>query len=57
LVQPWDLAVFEEDIDDILCGRGTPKEVIERNRGADLADPWPVASHRTRIAPEIPGAK
>ena len=45
LVQPWDVAMFHKDIADILSGRATLGEVVERNRiaGADLADPWPVA--------------
>lgn len=43
LVQPWDVAMFHEDIADILSGRATLSEVVRRNRGADLADPWPVA--------------
>jgi len=43
LVQPWDVAMYEDDIADILLGRGTLNDVIERNKGADLADPWPVA--------------
>jgi hypothetical protein len=43
LVQPWDVAMFHEDIVDILSGRSTRNEVVSRNMGADLADPWPVA--------------
>jgi hypothetical protein len=43
LVQPWDVAMFHEDIADILSGRATLIEVVSRNRGADLADPWPIA--------------
>ena len=43
VVQPWDVAMFHEDIADILTGRATLREVISRNKGADLADPWPVA--------------
>jgi len=43
LIQPWDVAMFQEDIADILSGRATLGEVINRNKGADLADPWPVA--------------
>lgn len=46
LVQPWDVAMFLEDIKDILAGRATLPEVIKRNRGADLADPWPVFKRR-----------
>jgi hypothetical protein len=43
LVQPWDVTMFHEDIADILMGRATLDKVIRRNKGADLADPWPVA--------------
>lgn len=43
LVQPWDVAMFHEDIADILVGQATLDQVIGRNKGADLADPWPVA--------------
>jgi len=43
LVQPWDVAMFHEDIADILVGRAALAGVMSRNRGADLADPWPVA--------------
>jgi len=43
LVQPWDVAMFHEDVVDILVGRATLAEIVSRNRGADLADPWPVA--------------
>jgi hypothetical protein len=43
LIQPWNVAMFQEDIADILCGQATVDEVTERNKGADLADPWPVA--------------
>jgi len=46
LVQPWDVVMFQEDIVDILCGRATLREVMRRNDGADLANPWPVPSHR-----------
>ena len=42
LVQPWDVAMFQEDIADILVERATLGQVIARNKGADLADPWPV---------------
>ena len=43
LIQPWNVAMFQEDIADILCGRATLDQIIERNKGADLADPWPAA--------------
>ena len=43
LVQPWDVAMFHKDIADILMDRATLDEVISRNKGADLAGPWPVA--------------
>lgn len=42
LVQPWDVAMFHEDIADILNGRATLNDVVRRNTAADLADPWPV---------------
>ena len=38
LVQPWDVAMFQEDIADILHGQATLDQVIARNKGADLAD-------------------
>lgn len=43
LVQPWDSrdVPFHEDIADILVGQATLGQVIARNKGADLADPWP----------------
>ena len=34
---------FQEDIADTLVGQATLDHVIARNKGADLADPWPVA--------------
>src|SRR6267142_5431290 len=40
LVQPWDVAMFQEDIVAILSGTATLEQIIARNRGADLADPW-----------------
>jgi glycine cleavage system regulatory protein len=43
LIQPWNIAMFQEDIADILSGRATLDEIIDRNTGADLADHWPVA--------------
>jgi len=43
LIQPWNVAMFHEDIADILMGRATLDEVVSRNKGADLADPRPVA--------------
>jgi hypothetical protein len=43
LVQPWDVAMFHGDIADILTGRASLDQVVSRNKGADLADPWPVA--------------
>ncbi len=43
LIQPWNVAMFQEDIADILRTHVTLDKVIERNKGADLADPWPVA--------------
>ena len=41
VVDPWDVAMFHEDIADVLAGRATVDDVVSRNRGADLADPWP----------------
>ena len=41
LVQPWDVTMFQEDIADILHGQATLNQVIARNKGANLADPWP----------------
>jgi hypothetical protein len=43
----WDLAMFHADLADLLQGRATRQQIIERNRaaGADLADwedGWPV---------------
>jgi hypothetical protein len=46
LLQPWDVAMFHEDIADTLSGRATLTDVVSRNRRADLADPWPVAYKR-----------
>ena len=43
LIQPWDVDLFQDDVTDILYGRATLGEIVERNKGADLADPWPVA--------------
>ena len=43
LIQRCDVAIFHEDIVEVLSGRATLNEVVSRNRGADLADPWPVA--------------
>lgn len=43
LIQPWDVAMFHEDIVDVLTSRATLNDVVRRNTGADLADPWPVA--------------
>lgn len=43
LVQPWDVAMFHKDIADILSWRTTLTEVVNRNKDADLADPWPRA--------------
>lgn len=41
VVDPWDVAMFHEDIADVLAGRASVDEVVSRNRGKDLADPWP----------------
>src|SRR5213593_2661677 len=35
LVQPWDVAMFQEDIVAILSGTATREQVIARNKGAD----------------------
>jgi hypothetical protein len=40
IVDPWDVAMFHEDIADVLVGRASVAEVVFRNRGKDLADPW-----------------
>jgi hypothetical protein len=37
----WDVAMFSEDAADLAAGRVTIDRIINRNRGADLADPWP----------------
>lgn len=37
----WDVAMFASDAADLVNGRATLDEIIERNKGADLADPWP----------------
>jgi hypothetical protein len=38
------VAMFRPDIEDLIAGRATLDQIIARNRGADLADPWPVES-------------
>lgn len=43
LVQPWDVAMFHQDIVDVVSGHATLSEIVSRNTGADLADPWPAA--------------
>lgn len=45
VVQPWNVAMFHEDVADILVGRSTLAEVMSRNEDAraDMANPWPVA--------------
>ena len=42
LVQPWNVAMFLEDVSEVLTGQATLQEIIDRNKGADLGDPWPV---------------
>jgi hypothetical protein len=37
----WDVAMFAEDAADLVRSRATIDQVVSRNRGADLADPWP----------------
>ena len=49
LIQPWNIAMFQEDIADILRDQATREQVIARNKGADLADPWPVALGAERV--------
>jgi hypothetical protein len=39
----WSVAMFQEDAADFVSGRSTLEEIIARNRGADLADPWPIS--------------
>lgn len=40
----WDVAMFAQDVTDLVANRATIDEIIARNRGADLADPWPPIS-------------
>jgi hypothetical protein len=35
------VAMFAPDTEDLARGRATVEEIIARNVGADLADPWP----------------
>lgn len=39
--EKWDVAMFSEDAGDLVTKRATIDQIINRNRGADLADPWP----------------
>ena len=39
--QGWDVAMFSEDAKDLATGTATIDQIISRNVGADLADPWP----------------
>jgi hypothetical protein len=34
--------MFQEDAADLASQRAAIDEIIARNKGADLADPWPV---------------
>jgi len=36
------IAMFHKDAADLASGRATLEQIIERNKGADLADPWAV---------------
>jgi hypothetical protein len=38
----WSLAMFQSDAADFVRGRATIETIKNRNRGADLADPWPI---------------
>jgi hypothetical protein len=35
------VVMFQTDTADLAARRATVEQIIERNRGADLADPWP----------------
>lgn len=37
------VAMFHTDAVDLVSGRATLSQVIARNVGADLADPWPAS--------------
>jgi len=39
----WSVAMFQDDAAEFVSGRSTRNEIIARNTGADLADPWPVS--------------
>lgn len=34
--------MFQEDAADLVLGRATREMIIDRNKGADLADPWQI---------------
>ena len=36
------VAMFKPDVTELATGRATIEQIMERNKGADLADPWPV---------------
>lgn len=36
------VAMFQPDTEDLVRGRATVEQIIARNIGADLADPWPI---------------
>jgi hypothetical protein len=42
------VVMFNDDLADLATGRAQIEEIIERNKGADLADPWPVPSNTHR---------
>lgn len=35
------VAMFRRDAEDLARGRATIEQIIARNQGANLADPWP----------------
>lgn len=36
------VAMFNPDVEDLIGGHASLEQIVERNVGADLADPWPV---------------
>ena len=42
----WSVAMFQADAADFVRGRATLAAITTRNRGADLADPWPILDGR-----------
>lgn len=41
-ISGWEQAMFQEDAADLVLGRATREMIIDRNKGADLADPWQI---------------